>query len=71
MRPGHLKGENIIMCQSPSSPEKAQSEFHKCCGRCPQARKAAAEGTRMEPHSSCAPRVQMGADEPQAAPVLR
>jgi hypothetical protein len=40
--------------ETPPALDKAQPAFHKCCGRCPEGRKAAAEGTDPAPHTPCA-----------------
>ncbi|MBU0800348.1 MAG: hypothetical protein KKA05_05025 [Alphaproteobacteria bacterium] len=51
--------------ENPAAPDQAQLSFHKCCGRCPEGRKAAAEGTEPAPHTPCAkPAASRAVDEP-------
>lgn len=35
------------------SGKTAKDGFHQCCGKCPEARKAAATGAPVEPHVPC------------------
>lgn len=44
--------------------DTAKKPFDNCCGGCPEARKAAAEGAKPEPHTPCHLR---GKDKPKPA----
>jgi hypothetical protein len=41
------------MSDDNKKPAPALDSFHKCCGQCPEAKKAAAEGTKPAPHTPC------------------
>lgn len=41
-------------------------DFKKCCGKCAEAKKAARDGTPVEPHKPCEPRP--AADRKPSAP---